>query len=115
LELIRKVILTRSDAEPWWFFEDWQKDIVKSWEFEEELAAVQKYKTEISRLRKKFPNVKTKNYQSIAFWNPDEVEFCEACDDDVQTYHGIILFENDQPMELKEKVKEEIQILIEND
>jgi hypothetical protein len=114
LEPIRKVILTKSDAEPWWFFEDWQKDIVKTWEYQEEQAAVQKYKEEISRLRTKFPEVKTKNYQSIAFWDPEELEFCEACDDDVQIFYGIILFQDDQPMEIKEELKEEIRDLIEN-
>ncbi|OIU71431.1 DUF1033 family protein [Rossellomorea aquimaris] len=115
MEPIRKVILTRSDAEPWWFFEDWQKDIVKIWEYEKESEAIQKYKTEISRLRNKFPNVKTKNYQSIVFWNPEEMEFCEACDDDVQIYHGIILFEDEQPMKVDEKLKGELKVLIEND
>ncbi|KSU63251.1 hypothetical protein AS034_03080 [[Bacillus] enclensis] len=112
MEPIRKVILTRSDAEPWWFFEDWQKDIVQTWEYVEESAAVEKYKTEISRLRNIFPNVKTKNYQSIAFWNPEELEFCEACDDDAQIYHGIILFEDEQPMEIDEEMMEEIKGLL---
>ncbi|XXM71634.1 DUF1033 family protein [Lysinibacillus sphaericus] len=115
MEPIRKVILTRSDAEPWWFFEDWQKDIVKTWEYEEGSAAVQKYKTEISSLRKLFPNVKSKNYQSIAFWNPEEIEFCEACDDDVQIYHGIILLEGDQPMAMDEHLIDEIKVLLDKD
>ncbi|WP_175991406.1 DUF1033 family protein [Bacillus sp. Marseille-Q1617] len=109
-----KVIMTHSDAEPWWFFEDWKRDIVKEWEFDNKSEAVRKYLDECVALSREFPNMKTKKYNSIAFWNENEVVFCEACDDDLQMYHGIILFENDHLIEnvdTLEGLKEEIQSL----
>jgi hypothetical protein len=97
-----KVILTKSDAEPWWFFEEWKRDIVEQWEFDNKKDALAKYMNEIVRLNNLLPNMMTKQYNSIAFWDPGEVVFCEACDDDLQMYHGIILFENDGPMEMND-------------
>jgi hypothetical protein len=110
-----KVIMTKSDAEPWWFFEDWKRDIVEEWKYDNKSDAIAKYKEEIVRLNRLLPEIKTKYYNSFAFWHPDEIVFCEACDDDLQIYHGIILFENDDPMEMsgnQDKLKEEIKSLI---
>jgi hypothetical protein len=110
-----KVILTKSDAEPWWFFEDWKRDVVEEWKYDNKNDAIAKYMEEIARLSDLLPNSKTKDYNSFAFWHPDEVVFCEACDDDLQIYHGVILFENDGPMEmndLQDKLKEEIKSLV---
>jgi hypothetical protein len=115
LENIWSVILTKSDAEPWWFFDDWKRDIVNEWKYTDKNEAIKKYLDESVRLSMIFPGMKTKKYNSIAFWNENEVVFCEGCDDDLQVYHGIILFENEEPMEMndrQEKLKEEIQTLI---
>ncbi|MGR3764598.1 DUF1033 family protein [Rossellomorea sp. NS-SX7] len=110
-----KVIMTHSDAEPWWFFENWTRDIVTEWEFDNQKEAIRKYLDESERLSREYPNMKTKKYNSIAFWDESEVLFCEACDDDLQMYHGIILFENGHLVEndvTLEKLKEELQLLL---
>jgi hypothetical protein len=117
LENMWSVILIKSDAEPWWFFDDWKKDIVNEWKYTDKNEAIKKYLDESVRLSKIFPRMKTKTYNSIAFWNENEVVFCEGCDDDLQVFHGIILFENEEPMEIndrQEKLKEEIHTLISN-
>ncbi|WP_179125821.1 DUF1033 family protein [Rossellomorea marisflavi] len=94
-----KVIKTKSDAEPWWFFENWERDIVEEWSFDNDVEAIEKYKEQIHHHRSHYPNMKAKHIHSIAFWNPEEIEFCEACDDDLQLFIGLILFKDGKPAE----------------
>ncbi|MGE6752524.1 DUF1033 family protein [Rossellomorea sp. NPDC071047] len=108
-----RVMTTKSDAEPWWFFEGWEKDIVQEWTFNNRDEAIERFLEEMRRLRKSYLKSKNKKLHSIAFWDPNEVLFCEACDDDLQVYYGLIIFENDRPMEIKdEAVINEITELI---
>ena len=100
-----RVISTKSDAEPWWFFDGWEKDIMKEWTFKNKNEAVEKYIKEIQYFHEKYPHKKMKKYHSIAFWDKREVIFCEACDDDLQVYHGLILFEDDKPMVITDDSK----------
>ncbi|MCC5800640.1 DUF1033 family protein [Rossellomorea vietnamensis] len=97
-----RVITTKSDAEPWWFFEGWEKDITRDWTFDCREEAVETFLTELKRFSERYPKAKTKKFHSIAFWDPEEVYFCEACDDNLQVYYGLVIFENDQPMEIKD-------------
>lgn len=97
-----RVITTKSDAEPWWFFEGWESDIVEESTFDNRNEAVDAFLKEMKRLSERLPKSKTKKFHSIAFWNPDEVDFCEACDDDLQVYYGLVIFENGQPMDIKD-------------
>ncbi|NMH70245.1 DUF1033 family protein [Bacillus sp. RO3] len=99
-----RVMTTKSDAEPWWFFEGWQKDIVHEWTYHSKDEAMKKYQAEVKRLSALYPNSKAKRLNAIAFWNPEEIFFCEACDDDLQVYHGLIIFENDRPMEMDDEL-----------
>ena len=109
-----RVITTKSDAEPWWYFEGWEKDIVKDCTFDSKDGAVDTFLTEMRRLSESYPKSKSKKFHSVAFWNPEEVVFCEACDDDLQLYYGLIIFENDQPMVIKdESIIKEMTKLIE--
>ncbi|TMU86975.1 DUF1033 family protein [Bacillus sp. BHET2] len=98
-----RVLTTKSDAEPWWFFEGWEREIVEDWAFESREAAVDAFLVEMRRLRSQYPNSKSKKFHSIAFWDPDEIVFCEACDDDLQLYYGLVIFENDKPMEIRDE------------
>ncbi|WP_370294944.1 DUF1033 family protein, partial [Rossellomorea marisflavi] len=56
-----KVIKTKSDAEPWWFFENWEQDIVEEWSFDNEVEAMEKYKEQILHHRSLYPNMKAKH------------------------------------------------------
>ncbi|MFD2682108.1 DUF1033 family protein [Bacillus seohaeanensis] len=93
-----KVIITKSDVEPWWFFENWEEDIEKQWTCPTKEEAVEKFIEELKICKEKYPSIKHKNFTTVAFWNPEEIEFCVACDDDLQIYHGLILMENEKPL-----------------
>lgn len=86
-----KIIYMKADYEPWWKFEGWESNIIytKSFESEEELN--RELKQIIENFRQKFKNEASKENKYFAFWSNDEVSFCEACGDDSQTYHGIIV------------------------
>ncbi|MEG0685583.1 MAG: DUF1033 family protein, partial [Coprobacillus sp.] len=45
----------------------------------------------ISQFRQKYNNEASKHERYYAFWSEEECEFCEACDEDAQIYHGIII------------------------
>ena len=70
------VYLTKGEYEPWWFFEEWETSI-------QELAEA---------LLSNYPKHQTKKDCLLAAWNEEEVEYCEDCEDDIQTFHGLILF-----------------------
>jgi hypothetical protein len=93
-----KVIITKSNVEPWWFFENWEEDIEKQWTFSKKEEATEKFIDELKMLREQYPSIKEKNLTTVAFWNPEEIEFCETCDDDLQIYHGLILMKNGKPL-----------------
>ncbi|WP_201715112.1 DUF1033 family protein [Rossellomorea arthrocnemi] len=110
-----RVLTTKSDAEPWWFFEGWEKDIIKELTFDNRNEAVASFLMELRRLSENYPKSKTKKFHSVAFWDPEDIDFCEACDDDLQVYYGLVIFENDQPMEIQEEaIITEITNLIEH-
>jgi hypothetical protein len=102
LDTTWRVITTKSDAEPWWFLEGWEKDILRDWTLDSRNEAVATFLTELRRLGESYPKSKTKKFHSVAFWDPEEVDFCEACDDDLQVYYGLVIFENDKPMEIND-------------
>ncbi|BCB04273.1 DUF1033 family protein [Bacillus sp. KH172YL63] len=97
------VLTTKSDAEPWWFFEGWERDIVSERKFESRQAALDAFLEEMKALKRQYPESKRKRENTIAFWNPEEISFCEACDDDLQLYHGLVIFEGNKPMDIHEE------------
>ncbi len=110
-----EILQTKSDAEPWWFFEDWEKDIVLRETYINKEDIFVKYIELLSDLINKFPEVKAKNdFATIAFWNEEEEVFCEACDDDVQIYYGVLIMEDDNVMDLTPypHVQEQIRQII---
>ncbi|WP_433742520.1 DUF1033 family protein [Falsibacillus pallidus] len=92
-----KVILTKGENEPWWFFEGWEKDIVSEYSFEEKHEALIFFHEKLKSLQNEYPHIRQKNDSMAAFWHEEEKEFCEACDDDLQTYHGLLLMQNQKP------------------
>lgn len=86
-----KIIYMKADFEPWWQFEGWESHIVSTnlYETKEEYeSALQQMLTEF---RSKFEFEEVRKDKYIAFWNEEECEFCEGCDEDVQIFHGIVL------------------------
>lgn len=81
----------KADYEPWWQFDGWQDYIVSIEEFEAEEVFENALAEKLGQFRKKFPYEKIKNQKYYAFWTHEEREYCEACEDDAQIYHGIII------------------------
>lgn len=54
--------------EPWWFFEDWQKDIQSVDEYEDFYQALKKYKSEWLKMAKSYKEFKSQDDLLAAFW-----------------------------------------------
>ena len=85
-----QIIYMKADYEPWWMFEGWEENIVKKSQFESELDFQKSLDETLTAFRKKYEHEQCKEGKYYAFWTDDEREYCEACEDDIQIYHGII-------------------------
>lgn len=92
-----EVIYMKAEFEPWWMFEDWEKEIVTRHSFQDEEAARNYLHERLRSLEETFPNMTSKKDCFFAFWTDEEKVFCEACDDDLQIYHGLLLFNDGNP------------------
>ncbi len=89
--------------EPWWFFEDWQKDIVAVDEFEDFYQALKHYKHEWLKMAKLFEEYKSQDDLLAAFWEPGDQIWCEECVGYLQQYHSIALLEDWHQLPLDKK------------
>ena len=89
-----QVIEIYGDNEPWWFFNDWQKDITLKKEFSDFLAAKTFFEAETKELHHDYLHEKGSEPFLRAFWNDNELRWCEECDDDLQQYKGLMLLKN---------------------
>lgn len=81
----------KADYEPWWMFEGWESNIVKTSQFENEQDFQQCLQETLRDFRQKYQHEASKEDKYFAFWTDEEREYCEACEDDIQIYHGIII------------------------
>lgn len=86
-----QVLVTEADYEPWWFFEEWEETITETYEFQDKNEALEKYHAIASAWRIKYPEHAIKKDILLAAWDPEEVVYCEDCEDDIQNYHGLLL------------------------
>ncbi|WP_059350976.1 DUF1033 family protein [Bacillus coahuilensis] len=86
----------KGDYEPWWLFEDWQTQIQKEHQFLSLDEALAFYLQLASKMAGEFDHKKTKQWNAIAFWNSDDIEYCEACEDDILLYHGIMIMKDNR-------------------
>ncbi|MGM0845275.1 MAG: DUF1033 family protein [Bacillota bacterium] len=99
-----RIVRISGEAEPWWFFSDWKKDIKEEIHHTDEKEAFEQFISLVEEFTHKYQHTKHKK-NTAAFWNDGDKVFCEACDDDLQLYHGLILMENDQLKEFTEEEK----------
>ncbi|MGF9978088.1 DUF1033 family protein [Viridibacillus arvi] len=85
-----KIIYMKADYEPWWQFEGWEEHIIEENVFEIKEEAEHYLIKTLQIFKEKYEHDASKKERFWAFWSDDEVGFCEACDEDIQTYHGII-------------------------
>ena len=98
-----QVIEMYGDYEPWWFLEDWEKDIVTSQSFDDYYEALKYYKRQWLLLREQSPLFKSRSDLMTIFWDPEDQRWCEECDDDLQQYKGLALLKNHQPITLESR------------
>ena len=90
----------KAEFEPWWMFEDWEETIVSRYSFKEVLEVKAHLKDTLAKLRKTYENEAVKKDCFYAFWSEEEKKFCEACDEDLQIYHGVIIMKEGKPTSL---------------
>lgn len=93
-----QIYMTKGEYEPWWFFEDWEDLIIIEESYQEWEKAEARFHELSAELSRRYPYHKTKKKYLSAYWNEEEVYFCDSCDDDVQIYHGIMLLKDKQPL-----------------
>lgn len=93
---VYQVYLMKGEYEPWWFFEDWQDLIVQEKDFSSFDEAFAYYNNQAQLLSNVYPFKKVKPNYLAAFWNDEEVEYCESCADDIQIFHGLLLLKDDK-------------------
>lgn len=86
-----QVIKMHGDVEPWWFLDGWEDDIIEVSEFDDYYEALKYYKEEWRRLYQKMPSFISKSSVMTAFWDQDDKEWCEECDDYLQQFHSLLL------------------------
>lgn len=86
-----ELIVMEADYEPWWQFDGWEEYIIERFQFESEQELEQHLTLLLNVYRSKYPHEECRQNMFYAFWHDDEQFFCDACDDDAQLYHGIIV------------------------
>ncbi|AND80340.1 DUF1033 family protein [Streptococcus pantholopis] len=89
-----QVVKMQAEFEPWWFFEDWQKNITESADFIQFDEALVCFKEEWQRLYQKLPCYQSRQTLLAAFWSSKEQYWCEECADYLQNYHSLLLLED---------------------
>ena len=95
---MHEIIYMKAFYEPWWQFDGWEKEIVSRKSFSSAIEAeafLQEMKTLFAG---RYSRQAVKGRAFIAFWTEEEQVFCEACDDDLQTYHGLIWLVDGKPV-----------------
>ncbi|MGX6962499.1 DUF1033 family protein [Vagococcus xieshaowenii] len=102
-----QVIEMYGENEPWWFFKGWEDDIVSRHEFVTfEEATIYLHKI-MKQLNEDYEQMTFKPNFMVAFWNEDEVRFCEECDDDLQLYRGVLMLKDGEKIVVDGKEQNE--------
>lgn len=94
-----QVILMEGPNEPWWFFDNWQDDIVWQEDFPNLSLARKCYRKKYQELVIKYAHLTEKANYQVAFWNDDEFYYCEDCADDLQLFHGLLITKDYEQVE----------------
>ncbi|WP_342510154.1 DUF1033 family protein [Sporosarcina sp. FSL K6-2383] len=91
------MIYMKADYEPWWMFAGWEETIRSRLAFDSAQEALHYCEGLLLELRNKYPFEAMKKDSFFAFWTECEKDFCEACDEDLQLYHGVIFMKDGKP------------------
>ncbi|WEV45282.1 DUF1033 family protein [Streptococcaceae bacterium ESL0687] len=98
-----QVVKLFGDTEPWWFFDDWKKDIIEFKEFKDFYSALKFYKENLGQAVCCYEQFLSRSDFLATFWDRGEQVWCEECGDDLQQYHSLTLLEDWQPVTSYEK------------
>lgn len=94
---MHEIIYMRADYEPWWMFDGWEDKVISRKEFGSAEKAKQ-YMEELDQdFRRRFSQHEKRDSAFTAYWNSEEIEYCEICEEDLQIFHGLIWLYNGKP------------------
>lgn len=102
-----QVITMYGENEPWWFFEDWQEDIIEEKVFDKFHAAKDYYDELVKIYSKEYEKMRENAPFMYAFWHEGELIYCEDCDEELQAYKGIMILKDYQIIDDGECKKDE--------
>ncbi|HCM90871.1 MULTISPECIES: DUF1033 family protein [Vagococcus] len=94
-----QVIVTYSENEPWWFFDEWQEDIQTEEAFDCFCSAKKRFDQLATEYQSEFELDKIKPPLLAAFWNDGDLIYCEDCDEELQAYKGLLLVKDYQKLD----------------
>lgn len=92
-----EVVYMKAEYEPWWMFSGWEETILSRQVFENIHEAEVYLDEMLDMLKRKHTHACSKEDCFYAYWSDDEKNFCEACDEDLQIYHGVLLLKEGEP------------------
>ncbi|ANU28245.1 DUF1033 family protein [Planococcus versutus] len=87
---MHEIIYMKTDYEPWWMFDGWEKSVVSRHEFTSAKEAMGFLETLKQDFSYRFPEHEQRNQAFYCYWNEEEVEYCDKCEEDLQVFHGLI-------------------------
>lgn len=96
--ILYEVIYMKAEFEPWWMFDGWETGILLRESFDNKIDADSRLNEHLMKFRLKFKHEQQKKQCFYAFWSEEEKTFCEACDDDLQIFHGLFILFNGEPI-----------------
>lgn len=85
------VVVAKSEAEAWFFFEGWAQQVVQHDCFLSLIEAEQYLAALRQQMALQYPYVQNQGAYLWSYWTLAERHYCEACADDVQVFHNICL------------------------
>lgn len=96
--ILYEVVYMKAEYEPWWMFDGWEEEIQSRQSFKTQVDAECYLNELLMNFRMKFENEQQKKQCFYAFWSENEQQFCEACDEALQIYHGLFILCNGKPI-----------------
>jgi hypothetical protein len=88
------IVITEGDYEPWYFLDGWEENIKEKMVFEHKQDAIEKYLELLKLYKLRYNHSEERGLSIFGFWNEGEEVYCEACDEYLQIFHGLLFFEN---------------------
>ncbi|MDQ0427461.1 hypothetical protein QOZ98_000286 [Planomicrobium stackebrandtii] len=94
---MHEIVYMRADYEPWWMFDGWEEKVVSRRKFESAEKAREYLEQAQADYSLRFAKREKRDFAFSVFWNEEEMEYCEKCEEDLQIFHGLIWLYNGKP------------------